>query len=44
MNDSTFKNITWLFVLLFKDGDNDPNRDYFEKNYVLLVEIQDFNL
>ena len=40
--DSAFRNINRLFVLSFKNG-NDPTRDSFEKNYMPLVEIKDFN-
>ena len=31
MIDPTFKNISSLFVLSFKDGDNNPIRDSFDK-------------
>ena len=41
--DPTFRYINRLFVLLFQNGDNDPKRDSFEKYYILLVEIKDFN-
>ena len=34
MIDPTFTNI-----LLFKNGDNDPMRDSFDKHYMPLVEI-----
>ena len=43
MVDPTFRYINRLFVLLFQNGDNDPKRDSFEKYYILLVEIKDFN-
>ena len=43
MIDSTFRNINRLFVLSFKDGDNDPIRDSFDKYYMLLVETKEFN-
>ena len=33
-----------MFVLLFKNGDNDPTRDPFDKYYMPLVEIRDFNV
>ena len=39
----TFKNITRLLVLSFKNGDDDHTRNYFDKYYMLLVEIKDFN-
>ena len=29
--------------LSFKNDDNDPTRDYFNKNYIALVEIKGFN-
>ena len=32
-----------MFVLSFKNGNNDPTRDSFDKYYMLLVEIRDFN-
>ena len=41
--ESTFRNINRLFVLSFKNGDNDPIRDCFGKYYMPLVEIKDFN-
>ena len=41
--DSTFKNINRLFVLSFKNGNNDLTRNYFGKYYMQLVEIKDFN-
>ena len=41
--DPTFTNINRLLVLSFRDGDNDPTRDSFEKCYISLVEIKDFN-
>ena len=41
--DPTFRYINRLFVLLFQNGDNDPKRDSFEKYYILLVEVKDFN-
>ena len=31
MIDSTLRNINKLFVPSFKNGDNNPTRDYFEK-------------
>ena len=43
MIDPAFRNINRLFVLSFKNGENDPTRDSFEKYCMLLVEIQDFN-
>ena len=41
--DPTFRNINRLFVLSFKNGDNDPKRNSFDKYYMPLVEIKDFN-
>ena len=40
----TFRNINRLFVLSFKNGNNDPRRDSFDKYYMPLVEIKDFNI
>ena len=39
----TFRNINRLFVLSFENGDYDPMRGYFDKYYMPLVEIKDFN-
>ena len=41
--DPTFRNINRLLVLLFKNGDNYPTRNSFDKCYMPLVEIKDFN-
>ena len=41
--DPTFRNINTLFVLSFKNGDNDPTRNSFDKYYMPLVQIKDFN-
>ena len=41
--DPTFRNINRFFVLLFKNGNNDCARYSFDKYYMLLVEIKDFN-
>ena len=41
--DPTFTNINRLLVLSSRNGDNDPTRDSFEKCYISLVEIKDFN-
>ena len=43
MINPTFRNINRLFVLSFKDGNNDPTRDSFDKYFMPLVEIKDFN-
>ena len=32
-----------MFILSFKNGDSDPARDYFDKYYMFLVEIQCLN-
>ena len=32
-----------MFVLSFKNGNDDPTRDSFVKYYMSLVEIKDFN-
>ena len=37
------RNINRLFVLSFKNGNSDPMRDSFDKYYMSLVEIKDFN-
>ena len=39
----TFRNINRLFVLSFKNDNNDPTRNFFDKYYMSLVEIKDFN-
>ena len=41
--DPTFRNINRLFVLSFKNGNNDPTRNSFDRYYMPLVEIKDFN-
>ena len=41
--DPTFRNINRLFVFSFKNSNDDPKRDSFDKYYMLLVEIKDFN-
>ena len=41
--DPTFRNINRLFVLPIKNGNDDPTIDYFDKYYIPLVEIKDFN-
>ena len=43
MIDPTFRNINRLFVLSFKDGNDGPTRDSFDKYFMQLVEIKDFN-
>ena len=32
-----------MFVLSFKNGNDDTTRDSFDKYYMLLVEIREFN-
>ena len=32
-----------MFVLSFKNGNDDPTRDSFDECYMPLVEIKDFN-
>ena len=39
--DPTFRSIIRLFVLLFKNGNNDPERNIFYKYCMPLVEIKD---
>ena len=39
--DPTFRNINRLFVLSFKNSDNDPTRRSFDKYCMSLVEIKD---
>ena len=41
--DQTFRNINTLFVLSFKNGDDDATRNYFDEYYMRLVEIKYFN-
>ena len=36
--DSTFRSIDRMFVLSFKNGNDDPTRDSFNKCYIPLVE------
>ena len=42
--DLTFRNINKLFVLSFKNGNNDPIRNSLNRYYMSLVEIKDFNV
>ena len=42
--DSKFTNINRLFVLSFKNGDDDPIRDSFDNYYMGLVETKGFNV
>ena len=41
--DPVFTNINRLFLLWFKNGENDPTRDSVDKYCMPLVEIKDFN-
>ena len=43
LGDSTHRNINGLCVLSFKNGDDEPTRDSFDKYYMSLVETKDFN-
>ena len=43
MIDPTFRNIDRLFVLSFKNGNDDPTRSSLDKYYIPLVEKKDFN-
>ena len=43
MIDPTFRNINRLFVLSFKNCDDDPARNSFDVCHVPLVDIKDFN-
>ena len=41
--DPTLRNINWLFVLSFKNGDDDPTRNSFDEFYMPLLEIKYLN-
>ena len=41
--DPTFRNINRLFLLSLRNGNNDPTTNSFDKYYMLLAEIKDFN-
>ena len=43
MIDATFRNINTLLILSFKNGDDDPAKNYFHKYHMPLVEIKKFN-
>ena len=43
MIDPAFRNINRLFVLSFKNGAKDTSRNSFDKYYMRLVKIKDFN-
>ena len=42
--DPSFRHINRLFVLSFKNHNNDPKRDSFDKYYMPLLEIKDLNV
>ena len=42
LTDATFSNIDRLFVLAFKNGDDDSKRNSFDEYYMTLAEIIDF--
>ena len=44
MINPTFENINNLFFLLFKNCDNDPKIYSFDKYYITLAEIKDFDV
>ena len=43
MIDPTFRNINTLFVLSFRNDDDDPATNSFDKYYMVLVKIKNFN-
>ena len=44
MIDAVFSNTNRLFFLLFNIVNNDATRDAFDKCYMVIDEIKDFNL
>ena len=40
--EPTLRNINILFVLSFKNGDENPTRNYFHEYYMPLAEVKDF--
>ena len=38
------RNINRLFVLSFRNGDNDPTKNYCDRYYMPVAEIKDFNV
>ena len=42
--DPTFRNVNRLFVLSFKNDNDDPTRDSFDEYYMPLIETKDFNV
>ena len=43
LKETTFRNINRLFVLSFKNGNDDPIRNSLDEYYMSLVKIRDFN-
>ena len=43
LGSKLYLNINRLFVLSFKNGNDDPMRDSFDNYYIPLGEIKDFN-
>ena len=41
--DQTFRNINRLFVPSFKNGNNNPARNFFDKYYMPLVKVKNVN-
>ena len=41
--DLKFRNINRLFVFTFKNNDSDSKRNSFDKYYIPLARIKDFN-
>ena len=39
----TFRDVNTLLVLLFKNSNDDPTRDTFDKYYISLVKIKDLS-
>ena len=44
MIDLAFSSINMLFVLSFKNGNNNPTIDFINSYYMPLLEIKDFNV
>ena len=43
LTDLAFRSINRLFVVSFKNRNDDPTRDSFDKYYMLLANIKNFN-
>ena len=41
--DPTYRNINTLLVCSFKNGNDNPSRNYFNEYYMPLVEMKNFN-